>query len=119
MEEKMPCPLSSAIIFPPAGNLVEPVLAQLEKGGILVLAPVSASPIVIEDYSRNLWGRDIRTLYNLKRTDAEEFIEMIDRLDLRIGTSVYAIEDLQDALIFAKQGRLMRPNAVIKIADRF
>jgi propanol-preferring alcohol dehydrogenase len=119
MEERMPCPLDSAIIFPPAGNLVEPVLSQLEKGGVLVMAPVSASPIVIDDYSQNLWGRDIRTLYNLKGTDAEEFIEMIDRLDLRAGTSLFAFEDLQDALILTKQGRLEQPNAVIEIVDRY
>ena len=119
MEERMPCTLDSAIVFPPAGSLVEPVLSQLEKGGILVMAPVSASPIFIDDYSRNLWGHDIRTLYHLKRTDAEEFIEMIGRLDLRSGTSVFAFEELQDALILAKQGRLEQPNAVITMDGRF
>jgi propanol-preferring alcohol dehydrogenase len=64
-KERIPCKLDSAVIFPPAGNLVEPVLSQLERGGTLVMAPVSASPIKIENYSENLWGCDIRTLYNL------------------------------------------------------
>jgi propanol-preferring alcohol dehydrogenase len=114
--EEMPCKLDAAILFPPAGSLVEPILSQLEKGGILVMAPVSASPIVIGSYSENLWGRDIRTLYNLNRSDAEAFIEIVDQLDLSVGTHVFPFEALQDALILAKQGKLEQPNAVIRIA---
>jgi propanol-preferring alcohol dehydrogenase len=115
-QEQMPCKLDAAILFPPAGSLVEPILSQLEKGGVLVMAPVSASPIVIESYSENLWGRDIRTLYNLNRSDAQAFIEIVDQLDLDVGTSVFSFEALPDALIRAKQGKLEQPNAVIKIA---
>jgi propanol-preferring alcohol dehydrogenase len=115
-KERMPCKLDAAVIFPPAGNLVEPVLSQLEKGGILVMAPVSASPIMIKNYSENLWGHDIRTLYNLRKSDAEGFFEIVDRLELRVGTSLFPFEQLQDALILAKQGKLEQPNAVIKIA---
>jgi propanol-preferring alcohol dehydrogenase len=116
-EEEMPCELDAAILFPPAGNLVEPILSQLRIGGVLVMAPVSATPIRIEDYSENLWGRDIKTLYNLKRSDAEEFFETVDRLDVEMGTSLFPFQDLQDALILARQGKLEQPNAVIKISN--
>jgi propanol-preferring alcohol dehydrogenase len=116
-EEEMPCKLDAAILFPPAGNLVEPILSQLRRGGVLVMAPVSASPIQIENYSENLWGRDIRTLYNLKRSDAEGFFEIVDRLALEMGTSLFPFEELPDALIRARQGKLEQPNAVIKVSD--
>jgi propanol-preferring alcohol dehydrogenase len=116
-KEEMPCKLNAAILFPPAGNLVEPVLSQLEKGGCLVMAPVSASPITIENYSANLWGCDIRTLYNLRRSDAEEFFDIADQLNLMMGTRVFSFGELQEALILVKQGRLHQPNAVIAIAD--
>jgi propanol-preferring alcohol dehydrogenase len=116
-QEKMPCMLDAAILFPPAGNLVEPILSQLRRGGVLVMAPVSASPIRIENYSENLWGRDIRTLYNLNRSDAEGFFEIVDRLALEMGTSLFRFEDLPDALIRARQGKLEQPNAVIKVFD--
>ncbi len=115
-KEQMPSKLDAAILFPPAGNLVEPVLSQLERGGILVMAPVSASTITIVDYSANLWGCDIRTLYNLKRSDAEEFFDIVDQLDLRLGTSVFSFEELPDVLTLVKQGKLPEPNAVIEIA---
>jgi len=116
-KEKMPCELDAAILFPPAGNLVEPILSQLKKGGGLVMAPVSASPIRIENYSENLWGRDIRTLYNLSRSDAEAFFEIVDRLELEMGTSIFPFKDLQEALVLVRQGKLEQPNAVINISD--
>jgi propanol-preferring alcohol dehydrogenase len=116
-EERMPVKLDAAIIFPPAGNLVEPALSQLEKGGTLVLAPVSASPIVVENYSENLWGHTVKTLYHLKRSEAEGFFKLVDRLDLSVGTTLFPFEKTQEALILAKQGKLEQPNAVIKVAD--
>jgi propanol-preferring alcohol dehydrogenase len=82
------------------------------------MAPVSASKILVGNYSQNLWGRDIRTLYNLKRADAEEFIELVDSLELNVGTNIFPFEELQDALILAKQGKLEQPNAVIRVVDR-
>jgi propanol-preferring alcohol dehydrogenase len=118
-KQRMPCKLDSAIIFPPAGNLVEPTLSQLKKGGPVVMAPVSASPIVIEDYSQNLWGHSIRTLYHLKRSDAEEFFRLVNGLGLEVGTSLFPFEETQDALILAKNGELKQPNAVIKICEQF
>jgi len=114
-KEEMPCQLDAAILFPPAGDLVEPILAQLERGGTLVMAPVSSSPITIEDYSQNLWGRDLRTLYNLKRSDAKEFFALVNQLELKVGVRSFSFEELQEALILVKKGRLGEPNAVIEI----
>ncbi|MCD6570690.1 MAG: alcohol dehydrogenase catalytic domain-containing protein [Deltaproteobacteria bacterium] len=116
-KHKMPCKLDSAIIFPPAGGLVEQGLSTLQRGGILVLAPVSATPIVIDDYSRNLWGRSIKTLYNLKRSDAQEFLEIANKLQIRPERCIFWFEDLPDVLISARKGELKEANAVIKISD--
>jgi hypothetical protein len=44
-------------------------------------------------------------LYNVSRSDAEEFFGMVDKLGLQVGTSLFAFEQLQDALILAKLGR--------------
>ncbi len=116
-KEGMPCGLDAGIIFPPAGNLVEPALAQIEKGGTLVLAPVSSSPITIEKYSDNLWGRSINTLYNLNRDDAREFFSMVEKLDLDIPTAEVPFEELQDAMIRVKQGKAEQPNVVVRVAE--
>jgi alcohol dehydrogenase, propanol-preferring len=116
-KEQMPCKLDSAIVFPPAGNLVEPVLSQVEQGGTVVLAPVSSSPIVIENYTENLWGRTIETLYNLKKSEADEFLEIADRLKIKPERGIFSFEDLQDVLITVRQGKATAANSVIKISD--
>ncbi len=116
--EPLPCKLDAAVIFPPAGNLVEPVLSHLKKGGTLVMAPVSSSRIAIDDYSQNFWGRSIKTLYHVKKSDAEGFFEIVRGLEseMKVGVSLFPFEALPDALIQVKHGKLGQPNAVIDMA---
>jgi len=115
LEKKMPHMLNSAIVFPPAGPLVETALSQIEIGGVLVLAPVSMSIIGIKDYSKNLWGRDIRTLYNVNKSDGEEFLEIAGRIGIKMDKQVFSFEQLQDAMILIKNGEIKEPNAVITV----
>jgi threonine dehydrogenase-like Zn-dependent dehydrogenase len=56
---------------------------------------------------------DLPLLYNLKKSDAEEFFGIVNRLELKVGMSLFPFEELQDALILAKKGKLEQPNAVI------
>lgn len=115
-EEKCPVLLDSAILFPPAGPLVEPSLTPIKKGGILVLAPVSMSPIQIQNYSDNLWGRDIRTLYNVNKIESEEFLEIAGKTDMRMDRRVFPFDKLQDTMIQVKKGEIKEPNAVISFS---
>jgi propanol-preferring alcohol dehydrogenase len=117
MEENIPQPLDSAIVFPPAGVLVEPALSHVKIGGIVVLAPVSMSVIEIENYSENLWGRDLRTLYNVNAAEAREFLEIAGKIDLKMPRKVFPFEELQDAMIKVKKGQIKEPNAVIRISS--
>lgn len=75
--------------------------------------------IVIEveatETDSSMWGRDIRTLCNLRSSDAEESFEVVDQLDLRLGTSVFLFGELLDALVLVRRGKLSKPHAVIEI----
>ena len=117
--ESLPYKLDAAIIFPPAGNLVEPALSYVKKGGCVVLAPVSSSQIRIEDYSNNFWGRSLKTLYHVTKSDAEGFFDTVRGIDtkIRVGVCIFPMEALQDALIQVKHGDLDQPNAVIRVAE--
>jgi propanol-preferring alcohol dehydrogenase len=116
LQEELPLSLHSAIVFPPAGGLVELALAHVERGGILVLAPVSMSTIEIKNYSENLWGRDVRTLYNVKKDEGEEFLRIAAKANIKMGRQVFSFEELPDAMIQVKNGKIKEPNAVIKIS---
>ena len=115
-EEGMPTQLDSAILFPPVGSLVEPILSQLRPGGTLVMAPVSSNAIHIGNYSQNLWGRTIKTLYQVKPSDAQEFIDINRGLEMKAGTTQFPFEELPQALIRVKHGEIDQPNAVILIS---
>jgi propanol-preferring alcohol dehydrogenase len=115
-ERGLPTGLDGAVVFPTAGHLVEPALADVQVGGVVVLAPVSMSPVVIRDYSATLWGRDLRTLYNVNRKDSREFLDLVSRTDFAMGTEVFSFEECQEAMIRAKQGRLAQPNAVVHVS---
>ena len=115
MNAKMPERLDAAILFPPAGKLVEPTLSQVNQGGRVILAPVDMSLIEINDYSNNLWGRDIFTLYNVKHSESEEFLRLATKIGITIDIKVFPFEKLQDAMIQLKQRKIKEPNVVIKM----
>jgi propanol-preferring alcohol dehydrogenase len=113
-EDKIPGKLDAAIIFPPAGNLVEFALSQLDSGGKLVLAPVYVTPIEIKDYN-NIWmERSIESLANITRKDGEEFLEIAARVGIKTEVEVFPFDKLPEALVQAK-GEKTKGNAVIKI----
>lgn len=114
---EMPVRLDAAVVFPPAGPLVEPALEQVKLGGVVVLAPVAMSPIAIQGYSRTFWGRDLRTLYNINMQDAAEFLQLAAEARMGIGTEVHPLAECQDALIRLRHGQTTQPNVVIRIGE--
>jgi propanol-preferring alcohol dehydrogenase len=114
-EQEIPGELDAAIVFPPAGALVELALRKVRIGGVVVLAPVAMSPIEIQDYSTHFWGRDLRTLYNVNRPDAEEFLRLARDLDLSLGVDVFPFTDLQEAMSRVRRGEIQQSNAVIRV----
>jgi len=115
MEENMPEKMDSIIFFPPAGSIVEKALENLERDGILVLSAVAMSKIEIKKYSESLWGRSIKTLYQVRRDYGNEFLEIARKMDLTIPIEIFDFEELQDAMIKMKKGEMKALNGVLKI----
>ena len=115
-QDKIPCNFDAGIIFPPAGNLVELALSQLDSGGKLVLAPVYMTPIEIEEYNHIWMERSIKSLANVTREDGREFLEIAARVGIKTEIEVFPFDELPDVLILVKGGKV-KGNAVIKITD--
>ncbi len=114
-EEKPPFKLDGAIIFPPAGDLVEVVLESMELDGILVLSGITMSKIIIENYHENLWGRTIKTLYHINKKEGEEFLKLVENLNLDIEIELFKLENAVEGLKKLKNGKLKGMNGVIEI----
>jgi propanol-preferring alcohol dehydrogenase len=115
-EDKLPCKLDGGIIFPPAGNLVEFALSQLDSGARLVLAPVTSTPIEIKDYNHIWMERSIISLANITREDGIEFLKIAEEINIKTKLEAFDFDELPETLIKAKHGKV-DGNAVIKIAE--
>ena len=115
-DDNLPCKLDAGIIFPPAGNLVEIALSQLDSGARLVLAPVTSTPIEIKDYNHIWMERSIISLANISRRDGIEFLKIVDEINIKTKLETFDFSQIPEALIKAKHGKV-DGNAVIKIAE--
>ncbi|MGH9287192.1 MAG: zinc-binding alcohol dehydrogenase family protein, partial [Acidimicrobiales bacterium] len=94
-----PEPLDAAILFAPAGELVPPALAALDRGGTLVIAGIHLSDVPPLGYQRHLFmERQIRSVTANTRADGEEFLALAARLGLRITATPYPLDAADRAL---------------------
>jgi propanol-preferring alcohol dehydrogenase len=105
-DEAPPAELDAAIIFAPVGALVPAALRAVRKGGIVVCGGIHMSDIPTFPYAI-LWGeRQIRSVANLTRTDAEEFLALAPRAGVRTEIESFPLTDANEALERLRDGRL-------------
>jgi propanol-preferring alcohol dehydrogenase len=101
-----PVPLDAAIIFAPAGELVPLALKSVRPRGTVVCGGIHMSDIPSFPYAI-LWGeRVLRSVANLTRKDAEEFLAFAGRHKIETTTTRYRLEDANTALADLRDGRL-------------
>ena len=98
--------LDAAIIFAPVGALVPAALRAVRKGGIVVCGGIHMSDIPSFPYEI-LWGeRTVKSVANLTRRDAEEFLELAPEVPVRTQIQEYPLSKANDALADLREGRL-------------
>jgi propanol-preferring alcohol dehydrogenase len=101
-----PVPLDAALVFAPDGALVPTALRALDKGGTVVCGGIHMSDIPGFAY-RDLWHeRVVRSVANLTRRDAEEFLALAPTVPIRTHTTAYPLGRAQDAVDDLRQGRV-------------
>jgi propanol-preferring alcohol dehydrogenase len=100
-----PEPLDAALIFAPAGELVPAALRAVAPGGVVVCGGIHMSDIPSFPY-RILWGeRTVRSVANLTRRDGEELLALAPEIPIRTETTLYPLEQAQQALEDLRHGR--------------
>ena len=106
--------LDAAVIFAPAGELVPAALAAVAKGGTVVCAGIHMSDIPSFPYDL-LWGeRVLRSVANLTRRDAEEFMELAPRVPVKTQVETFPLAAANDALARLRAGEI-RGAAVLQV----
>jgi len=105
-DQPPPEPLDAAIIFAPVGSLVPAALRAIERGGTVVCAGIHMSAIPSFPYDI-LWGeRTVRSVANLTRRDAEEFLALAPKVPVKTTVIPYGLEQANQALDDLRAGRL-------------
>jgi propanol-preferring alcohol dehydrogenase len=101
-----PEPLDAAIIFAPAGELVPAALRAVRPGGVVVCGGIHMSDIPSFPYEL-LWGeRVLRSVANLTRADAEEFLALAPRIPVRTEVEQHPLADADVALRRLRAGEI-------------
>jgi propanol-preferring alcohol dehydrogenase len=105
-EERPPEELDAAIIFAPVGALIPAALRATAKGGTVVAGGIHMSDIPSFPYAI-LWGeRVVRSVANLTRADAYEFLALAPEVPVRTAVQPYPLADANRALADLRAGRL-------------
>ena len=103
-DDKPPVELDRAVTFAPSGKVVVSALASLRKGGVVAINAIHLDQMPAFDYDKLLWGeRQIRSVANMTRDDAREFLKIAAELKIRPRVKSFALADADKALLAVKQ----------------
>ncbi len=105
-DEAPPRPLDVAIIFAPVGPLVPAALKVMARGGTVVCGGIHMSDIPSFPYEILWHERVVRSVANLERADATEFLALAPQVPVETTVETYPLEDANDALTRLREGRL-------------
>jgi propanol-preferring alcohol dehydrogenase len=101
--DKPPVQLDRAVTFAPSGDVVVLALSSLRKGGVVAINAIHLDRIPEFDYDRLLWGeRQIRSVANMTRADARDFLELAAQIHLRPKITTFPLEQANEALAAVK-----------------
>jgi len=101
--EKPPVELDRAVTFAPSGDVVIAALGSLRKGGVVAINAIHLDRMPEFDYDRLLWGeRQIRSVTNMTRADARDFLTLAAQIGLRPKVTVFPLNQANEALLAVK-----------------
>lgn len=97
--DRPPVLLDRAITFAPSGQVVIAALSSLRKGGVVAINAIHLDSIPEFDYDKLLWGeRQIRSVANMTRADAHDFLQVAANIGLKPQTTVFSLDHASEAL---------------------
>ena len=98
-EARPPVALDCAITFAPSGKVVVDALSNLRKGGVVAINAIHLDQMPRFDYDKLLWGeRQIRSVANMTRDDARDFLALATKLKIQPRVSVFSLDQANQAL---------------------
>ncbi len=97
-DDPPPFPLDCAVTFAPSGDVVVSALRALDRGGTLAINAIHMDRIPALDYGDLWWERSIRSVANVTRADARDYLVLAAQIPVRTEWEEYALPDANRAL---------------------
>ncbi len=104
-DEPPPVALDAALIFAPVGALVPAALRAVAPGGVVVCAGIHMSDIPSFPYEWLWRERVIRSVANLTRRDAEDFLALAPQVPVVTEIHEFPLAAANEALAALRDGR--------------
>ncbi len=105
--QQPPAPLDAAVIFAPDGKLVPLALQAVDRGGSVICAGIHMSDIPSFPYGILWEERTVRSVANLTRADAREFLALAPRVSVRTEVRVFPLSAVNEALSTLRAGDIV------------
>jgi len=113
-KDKPPVALDRAVVFAPAGEVVVTALGSLRKGGVVAINAIHLDQMPAFDYDSLLWGeRQIRSVANMTRADARDFLALAAEIKLKPKVTSFPIEQVNEAMRAVKESLLDGAVAIV------
>lgn len=113
-EDQPPVQLNSSITFAPVGWIIPHALGHLRPGGTLAINAIHLTPIPELEYPLIYEERTLRSVANVTRSDAEEFLPLAAEIPIRTEVEVFDLNDANEVLLRLKKSEI-RGSAALKI----
>lgn len=97
-DDPPPFALDSAVTFAPSGDVVVAALRALERGGTVAINAIHLDRIPQFDYDHLWWERSIRSVANVTRADARDYLAIAADIPVVTTTEQHALPDANRAL---------------------
>lgn len=115
-DEPPPVPLDAAITFAPVGEVVIAALKALDRGGVVAVNAIHLDRIPEFPYRLLWWERQIRSVANATRRDAQEFIALAARIPVHTLADAFPLAEANTALARLKRGEVA--GAAVLVPER-
>ena len=113
--QDLPTLLDRAIVFAPAGRVVAAALPAVRPGGVVAINAVTLDEIPAMPYATMYGERTLRSVANLTRRDAAEFLALAAQIPVHVEIERFPLEAVNQVLLRLKE-RSVRGAAVLQLA---
>jgi alcohol dehydrogenase, propanol-preferring len=92
-DDAPPQPLDAAVTFAPSGDVVVAALRALDRGGTVAVNAIHLDRVPEFSYDLLWWERTLRSVANVTRQDAREFIELAATIGIRPDIEVHPLAE--------------------------